>query len=74
MEYLYYIANTSLTLRVVDYLRAAHHLFLAIKPGADRISSLSPLIKQDVEQINQELNSRDFKGMVENRMPKLKKQ
>jgi hypothetical protein len=26
MEYLYYIANTSLTLRVVDYLRTAHHL------------------------------------------------
>lgn len=26
MEYLYYVANTSLTLRVVDYLRAAHHL------------------------------------------------
>ena len=26
MEYLYYIANTSLTLRVVDYLRTASHL------------------------------------------------
>ena len=48
--------------------------FLAVKPGADRISSVSPLVKQDVESINQELNSHDFKGMVENRLPKLKKQ
>ncbi|MEY3868289.1 MAG: hypothetical protein ACRCT1_00880 [Microcoleaceae cyanobacterium] len=26
MEYLYYLANTSLTLRVIDYLRGVNHL------------------------------------------------
>ncbi|HUH33899.1 MAG TPA: S41 family peptidase [Daejeonella sp.] len=46
--------------------------FLAVKPGADRISSLSPVVKEDVERINQQLNKHDFKGMVEKRLPKLK--
>lgn len=39
--------------------------FLAVKPGADRISSISPLVKQDVEGINNQLNKHDFKGLVE---------
>lgn len=39
--------------------------FLAVKPGVDRISSLSPQAIQDVERINEKLNADDFKGLVE---------
>ncbi|NEU09440.1 hypothetical protein GZH53_14035 [Flavihumibacter sp. R14] len=47
--------------------------FLAVKSGVDRISSISPLVKEDVERINQQINSNDFQGMVETRPLKLKK-
>ncbi|MBC7743775.1 MAG: hypothetical protein H7096_01585 [Flavobacterium sp.] len=49
-------------------------VFLAVKPGIDRISSVSPMAKQDVERLNSDINNHYFKGMIENRMPKLKKQ
>jgi len=51
---------------------AAKGSFLSVRPGADRISSVSPLVKEDVERINQEINSHDLNGMFETRMPKLK--
>lgn len=40
-------------------------VFLAVRPGADRISSLSPMAIQDVQRINERLNEHDFKGLVE---------
>jgi carboxyl-terminal processing protease len=48
--------------------------FLAVQPGTDRISSTSPLVKQDVEKVNEKINSHYFKGMVETKLPKLKPQ
>jgi len=47
--------------------------FLAVRSGADRISSISPLVKEDVERINEQINSHDFRGMVETKPLKLKK-
>ena len=52
---------------------AAKGSFLAVRTGADRISSTNPLVKEDVERINQKINSHYFKGMVETRPLKLKK-
>jgi hypothetical protein len=47
---------------------ADHGAFLAVKPGADRLSSLTPMAKDDVEKLNNELHKNDFKGMVETKL------
>lgn len=47
---------------------ADHGAFLAVKPGADRLSSLTPMAKDDVEKLNTELHKNDFRGMVETKL------